>query len=942
MRLSRIVCASLVSVAIASSAYADALSDARTAYTGAEANQKARLDAAKTFLQGLQTLKNLGTAKLAAYDKDSVDSGDNKLIHDAFKAIEDLDTTNFGENIEVSATYGDKDANKITLTLTKGTAESGSEDRIKLKVEGDSAVSGGAEIQLKSTENTNWDEIFTAEHAPALLSLITEVQKKIDERKKSVSENVESKKLAYAQELGSSDSIADDDSDFVINNESYIQNALNKKISDTNTAVATAQAQKAKEDAAKAAIAAAFEAYKDGSGKTPEEKTAALDAANAAVKATGKTLTGAGTTVSHTDITGDGEDKFVADDFANGRKTIVEGTYTAAFTAAAELEAAKTAVSTAKTAQGNHATALLNVGDNSLVKSYKDKLDPTVMGSDAKNQADKATALKNSQDDQKAKQAAFDEAVKAVDSTKIVIADQNDPVKVKNQVANITAAKAMPETNEAEKIAKLKAAIEAGVIVKSKDGNTVLTSNDLDEHYATGKDKVGDLNNILNTTNTNLNSENNKLTAINTPADNLVTANTNVATKQGELKTANDNLATAKTNYNKAKAVRLNAISENKANNASDKSVLSALSDLTENAKADELASKTDADTVANIAKSVATSADEAKNSLNKGVSVEVLTFNNDLATNTRLAKLSNPFNNELALASAIKNLEYDKFADNGDSISSVVKGYTDRYNYDNNLWGTIIGAKGKIKDSANPEVYGVTIGYDRAFDNTIAGGFLSYAKSDATGSLISNKADNYQIGAYARTFVQNHEIDVKLSLGTAKNTLERKDVVGSYDAKYDTLFTSLDATYGYVIDAGDSLYVKPLVGLGYSYAKNDSFEEKNGALPLKYSAQKTSIITAKLGVDIRKYLENGNYVYVAPSIESELYKSKDKLGITFVGSNKEFVLTANDKKNTFFVLNTGVEAKLTDALSTNVNLGTKLGSKEQYISGSVGLRYKF
>ncbi|WP_141071315.1 autotransporter outer membrane beta-barrel domain-containing protein, partial [Campylobacter pinnipediorum] len=156
----------------------------------------------------------------------------------------------------------------------------------------------------------------------------------------------------------------------------------------------------------------------------------------------------------------------------------------------------------------------------------------------------------------------------------------------------------------------------------------------------------------------------------------------------------------------------------------------------------------------------------------------------------------SNPFNEDLALASAINKLSNDKFADNGDSVSSIIKSYTDRFNNDNNIWANVIGAKGKVKDSTNPELHGFSIGYDRAFDNTIVGGYMTLAKSKSDSSLINTKASNYQFGLYARTYMDNSEIDTRLSFGKAKNKIDRYvksngDVL-TQNGKYDTTYTSL------------------------------------------------------------------------------------------------------------------------------------------------------
>ncbi|OPA77875.1 hypothetical protein BFG05_08185, partial [Campylobacter pinnipediorum subsp. pinnipediorum] len=262
-----------------------------------------------------------------------------------------------------------------------------------------------------------------------------------------------------------------------------------------------------------------------------------------------------------------------------------------------------------------------------------------------------------------------------------------------------------------------------------------------------------------------------------------------------------------------------------------------------------------------------------------------------------------------------------------------------------NNIWANVIGAKGKVKDSTNPELHGFSIGYDRAFDNTIVGGYMTLAKSKSDSSLINTKASNYQFGLYARTYIDNSEIDTRVSFGKAKNKIQRnvmlEDRMLTQDGKYDTTYTSLAVDYGYVMNLSDSLFVKPLVGLDYSHSKSKAFKE-SGKLPLSFNGVTSKSLNAKLGLEFRKYVDNGNYLYITPGFEAEVYKDVKDPVARFIGSSKDIKLKADDKKGRFVTLKTGAELKLTDALSTNVNFGVKAKSKQQYFDGTIGLKYKF
>ncbi|WP_141080308.1 hypothetical protein, partial [Campylobacter pinnipediorum] len=140
---------------------------------------------------------------------------------------------------------------------------------------------------------------------------------------------------------------------------------------------------------------------------------------------------------------------------------------------------------------------------------------------------------------------------------------------------------------------------------------------------------------------------------------------------------------------NQAKKERAEAISSDKnleLNKDEAQTVLSLLS-VTNNEEVNNLLLKTEAEDIAILAKNINNSLEEVSKEFKDNKTVDTLLSSVGSAINSRLAKLSNPLNDDLALAYAIKNLSDNKFADNGDTLSSVVKEYTNRFNYDSNLW---------------------------------------------------------------------------------------------------------------------------------------------------------------------------------------------------------------------------------------------------------------
>ncbi|WP_180375092.1 autotransporter outer membrane beta-barrel domain-containing protein, partial [Campylobacter pinnipediorum] len=168
---------------------------------------------------------------------------------------------------------------------------------------------------------------------------------------------------------------------------------------------------------------------------------------------------------------------------------------------------------------------------------------------------------------------------------------------------------------------------------------------------------------------------------------------------------------------------------------------------------------------IVNIVKNVTSSVTTSANSISEISNTDIVKFNTDLSTSTRLASLSNPFNADLALASAIKHLKDDSFASSDDSaLSNVVREYTDRFNYDNNLWGSVLGGKTSVKNGASPKIFGVTLGYDKRFDNMIVGATTTYTQTKADKSDVELKGKNIQLGLYTRGYFDENEVDARIN----------------------------------------------------------------------------------------------------------------------------------------------------------------------------------
>lgn len=357
----------------------------------------------------------------------------------------------------------------------------------------------------------------------------------------------------------------------------------------------------------------------------------------------------------------------------------------------------------------------------------------------------------------------------------------------------------------------------------------------------------------------------------------------------------------------------------------------------------------TDDSMLKDIAEQIEKPIREASNSLSNVIGggfnapAAALSMANQTNTMTRLAKLSTPYSKDLALASAIKNMDGLEVASGDNSaLSSIIKEYTDRFNYDNSVYANVIGAKG-YTDNGDPKLYGFSVGYDRSFDNFLVGSYFTYAKSSLDTSYLESEADNFELGIYSRAYFGDSEVDTTLSFGIGKNDINNYKLLNEYlNGDYDSKFINLAATYGYVVKAQNSLFIKPFIGLNYAYNKNDSFTLSNAVMGQDFDKIDGSTLSANLGVELRKYLSDGSFMFVTPSVEQELSVSRDDLVSKFRGASTSFTTQADETKDTYAKVIAGGEYAVTKDFSATVSAGFKTNGDDKYVNGSLGLKYKF
>lgn len=114
----------------------------------------------------------------------------------------------------------------------------------------------------------------------------------------------------------------------------------------------------------------------------------------------------------------------------------------------------------------------------------------------------------------------------------------------------------------------------------------------------------------------------------------------------------------------------------------------------------------------------------------------------NDLAIGTRVAKLSNPYQDKALV---------EKFATTHiAALASDVYNYYGNSSFNNSFWGNVFGGA-NIIDGDSGALYGFTLGADRKInDNALLGFYFTYADSTIKDGVMEQKSDNYQFGIYS------------------------------------------------------------------------------------------------------------------------------------------------------------------------------------------------
>ncbi|EAK0788820.1 autotransporter outer membrane beta-barrel domain-containing protein [Campylobacter coli] len=316
------------------------------------------------------------------------------------------------------------------------------------------------------------------------------------------------------------------------------------------------------------------------------------------------------------------------------------------------------------------------------------------------------------------------------------------------------------------------------------------------------------------------------------------------------------------------------------------------------------------------------------------------MNISNDVSIGSRVAMLNNPFGTYASKMNGLKFAALDS-----DMRPSYVNEYT------NSVWANAFGGA-NIIDGDSGAMYGATVGVDKqANDDVLWGTYFTYANAKIKDNNLEQKSDNFQLGMYSTiNIAPQWELNLKAYAQVSPTKQDNVQIDGAYNSDYTSKFLGLSANAGRVFDFSDNtLFIKPFAGVNYYFSYTPSHTE-NGAIAKDIDSMKNNSVSIEVGAEFRKYMNENSYIFVTPKIEQFVINSGDDYTANLAVNNAFFTsVEANNKKKTYGQIIVGGNVDFTNQLSMNLGFGAKqiLAGKvdnknETYLSGQVGLKYKF
>lgn len=319
-----------------------------------------------------------------------------------------------------------------------------------------------------------------------------------------------------------------------------------------------------------------------------------------------------------------------------------------------------------------------------------------------------------------------------------------------------------------------------------------------------------------------------------------------------------------------------------------------------------------------------------------------------------RMVRAKNPFMAKTQLASLVKSLVGTAYASSDDSLLLEEESSTPNYG---EIWASFDGAMSfSQEESGNSSLYGFSAGYDTLVGekkNYLLGFYASYGYGAYSVNYARNNSHNFGLGFYTRMSFENSEVDLILSQTVGLNHTDIDlGASNSYAAQmlkqtlaYNFYTTDIEARYGYVFKVGSEdspYYFRPFGGINFALIVN-SGARGDGAAELGIEAMNTYQLSVNVGVEMRKYFGDENYLYLLPVLQKGLLNDGAGANVGFYGAENIKVTPAYNVDTTMAVY-LGGQGSIGENLAVNGGVGVKVGfeKKDLLTNWNVGLRYKF
>lgn len=320
--------------------------------------------------------------------------------------------------------------------------------------------------------------------------------------------------------------------------------------------------------------------------------------------------------------------------------------------------------------------------------------------------------------------------------------------------------------------------------------------------------------------------------------------------------------------------------------------------------------------------------------------------------TESRMARHNNPHQNSSELLGFIRSYHNTAYASNDDSLLAPEESEEQTsHKGKGSLWVSYDGGLA-TGNSSNSTINGISAGYDHAINSSyLVGGFVNYAYGAFDGTYLHNTSHNIGLGLYSRMYFGDNEVDLifsqNIGLVTSDINVGNTTMPSLLNGvmEYNLYRTNVLARYGYSFKVGEEespYYLKPLVGVGMSYTYQEG-SESNAVASITMNEASLFKLEVSVGMEMRKYINEGTYFFVMPLIERELYGSSCDRSVGFVDSaNLNYSL--DYQSQTGIALYAGGEGNLTENLALSGSVGVKVGIEKSEVltNWSVGLKYKF